>query len=496
MTSIDQAVPALKKPYRFLISAISSGARYVYETLLRPRSFAEDEKRRERILTIVLFCINIFLLLLDSTAINQRLRDGPIIYNGIDVIFFSAIVIVFLWLYYISRIGYFKIAAYIFISLYFLVTLYGSIHFGISMPAGLLSYVLVITMASIIIGTRFGAMIALLSISAVTCVGLFEYHRGVVPHWRFLPLKVNDLIQYSVFLLLLAAISWLSNSEMEKSLRRARTSERLLKDERDNLEILVETRTQALREAERERVAQLSRFAEFGKRSAGLFHDLLGPLGALTLTVSGLKHDDRATVAIDTAIDATRRMQRFMDTIRRQLVEEETALSFSPISQIEEAVQLLHYQATHANVSITIEGEKDITLHGNQFKFTQVIANLISNAIESYHDSTVPEKKVIISVTKTVSDTCVITVTDQGCGIAPDILPRIFNTFFTTKPSGIGLGLATVKDIIEHAFHGTITCESMFGVGTIFTISIPIHHDPNSTDHSIHTTNTAINATL
>jgi signal transduction histidine kinase len=494
MTSTNQAVPVLKKLNRFLISTISTGARYVYDTLLRPRSFTEDEKRRERILTIVLFCINIFLLLLDSTAINQRLRDGPIIYNGINVIFFSGVVAIFLWLYYISRIGYFKIAAYIFILLYFLVTLYGSIHFGISMPAGLLSYVLVITMASIIIGTRFGAMMAIMSIASVICVGLIEYNRSIVPYWRFLPLKVNDLIQYSVFFLLLATISWLSNSEMEKSLRRARTSERLLKDERDNLEILVETRTQALRAAERERVAQLSRFAEFGKRSAGLFHDLLGPLGALTLTVSGLRRDDRATVAIDTAIDATRRMQRFMDTIRRQLVEEEAALSFSPMHQIEEALQLLHYQATHANVSIALESEEDITIHGNPFKFTQVVTNLISNAIESYHDSTALEKKVLISVEK--KDVCVITITDHGCGIAADIFPKIFNTFFTTKPSGIGLGLATVKNTIEHAFHGTIACKSTLGIGTTFIVSIPIHHESHPTNHSIPITNTAINTAI
>jgi signal transduction histidine kinase len=70
--------------------------------------------------------------------------------------------------------------------------------------------------------------------------------------------------------------------------------------------------------------------------------------------------------------------------------------------------------------------------------------------------------------------TVLITVEDSGCGIASDILPHIFEPFFSTKHEGarIGLGLATTFGIIER-HHGTIDVHSRLGQGTVFTIVLP-----------------------
>jgi signal transduction histidine kinase len=474
--------------FKSLIGIIRSGVFGSYNLLLRPRSTTEDNKRRERILTIALLFINIFLLVLESSAIMTKIEAGEG-YIGINILLFTLFVVSFLWLYYICRIGYFKIASYLFIIIYFVLTLYGSMQFGVSMPAGLLSYVLVITMASIVISSRVGAVTAVASILSIVIVGLIEKSNGMIPDWRFMPIQINDLIQYSVFFILLAAVSWLSNTEMEHSLKRARLSERLLKEERDNLEILVDQRTQALREAEQERVTQLSRFAEFGKRSAGLFHDLLGPLGALALTIGNLRGDrqqtraDEAEYAVSNAIDATRRMQQFMDTIRRQLAEEETITSFSILHEIEEAIRLLHYQSQQSKVSIVVNSEdENVYLVGNTFKFMQIMANLLANAVESF-DGIQDKQEVSIHI-RYGDQNCFITVSDNGCGIPSDVLPHIFNTFYTTKPLGIGLGLATVKDTVEKVFNGTISCTSTVDMGTTFIVTIP---HGSSESHTIDT---------
>src|SRR5688572_23884636 len=82
----------------------------VYKRLFRPYSTSEDDIRKERILTVVLFCICSFLLFLELSVILTRVRWGEE-YTGIPIGLFTIFTITFLILYYICRIGYFKIAS-------------------------------------------------------------------------------------------------------------------------------------------------------------------------------------------------------------------------------------------------------------------------------------------------------------------------------------------------------------------------------------------------
>jgi signal transduction histidine kinase len=69
-------------------------------------------------------------------------------------------------------------------------------------------------------------------------------------------------------------------------------------------------------------------------------------------------------------------------------------------------------------------------------------------------------------------------VTDNGCGMTPAVRARIFEPFFTTKDAqkGIGIGLATINNIIEKDLSGTIAIESQQGLGSTFTVAFPIQH--------------------
>jgi len=76
------------------------------------------------------------------------------------------------------------------------------------------------------------------------------------------------------------------------------------------------------------------------------------------------------------------------------------------------------------------------------------------------------------------NDVLIFTIKDNGSGISPEILPKIFDQFFTTKAEkGIGLGLSMVKNIIEKEFMGEVGVESKVGEYTEFTISIPFEID-------------------
>ncbi|HRA74412.1 MAG TPA: ATP-binding protein, partial [Flavobacterium sp.] len=81
-------------------------------------------------------------------------------------------------------------------------------------------------------------------------------------------------------------------------------------------------------------------------------------------------------------------------------------------------------------------------------------------------------KAVCVNVKKVLS-IVIITVADNGMGIAKEDFNRIFEPKFTTKSSGMGLGLGIIKNIIEN-YKGTITLESQIGKGTTFTVSLPI----------------------
>ena len=115
--------------------------------------------------------------------------------------------------------------------------------------------------------------------------------------------------------------------------------------------------------------------------------------------------------------------------------------------------------------------EKEIITRMDRTQLIRIITNLVKNAIQS-----IPENQAVKSILVTVNteeDAVVIRVKDNGIGIEAENIAHIFEPKFTTKTSGMGLGLGIIKNIIEN-YKGTITFESSFGVGTIFTVSLPL----------------------
>lgn len=96
----------------------------------------------------------------------------------------------------------------------------------------------------------------------------------------------------------------------------------------------------------------------------------------------------------------------------------------------------------------------------------QLLINLIKNAREN------EAKHITLSAGITSTDHPYLRVTDDGTGIEPDVLERIFIPFFTTKPSGSGIGL-TISRQIMHQHNGTITVSSQLGVGSTFMLLFP-----------------------
>jgi two-component system nitrogen regulation sensor histidine kinase NtrY len=115
--------------------------------------------------------------------------------------------------------------------------------------------------------------------------------------------------------------------------------------------------------------------------------------------------------------------------------------------------------------------EKVIVARMDRTQLIRVITNLVKNGIQSIPDE--QENKLVTVSIKRTDLHVQICVTDNGSGIEPQNVQRIFEPKFTTKTSGMGLGLGIIKNIIEN-YKGTITFETELGKGTTFTVSLPI----------------------
>lgn len=99
----------------------------------------------------------------------------------------------------------------------------------------------------------------------------------------------------------------------------------------------------------------------------------------------------------------------------------------------------------------------------------RIVTNLVKNATQSLED--VEDKKLEVTVSEDDENVC-ITIADNGKGISEEDSIRVFEPKFTTKTSGMGLGLAMVKNIVD-AYEGSVTFTSQSNVGTVFTVKLP-----------------------
>jgi two-component system sporulation sensor kinase A len=111
------------------------------------------------------------------------------------------------------------------------------------------------------------------------------------------------------------------------------------------------------------------------------------------------------------------------------------------------------------------------TVKADAEKLQQVFTNVLDNAVDALAE--VPEGRRIELFIENGSGQATVRVRDNGCGIGPEKLDRIFNPFFTTKEKGTGLGMAISRRIVE-AHQGRIDAASEVGRGTEFVVTLPL----------------------
>ncbi len=236
-----------------------------------------------------------------------------------------------------------------------------------------------------------------------------------------------------------------------------------------------------------EEQAQLKeRLMALGQMAAGLAHEMRNPLASIKVTVGLL----RKTLAVDPAID--QKLRAIMGDVQRLNQSVTDCLAFArPIRLEPKYVQINEVIEKVLNQTVLLEHtypfevvrrfEADLPktwVDPQQLEI--VFFNLINNAIDAVRQR---HGTIVISTGVTRSarngrDELVATIADNGEGITPDRLSKVFLPFFTTKGKGSGLGLANAKKIVDH-LQGRIDVSSDPGKETRFTVELPVITTPD-----------------
>jgi len=226
----------------------------------------------------------------------------------------------------------------------------------------------------------------------------------------------------------------------------------------------------------RSEIARSQRLAAVGRLAAGVAHEIRNPLSSIKGFATYFQERSREN-AQDGQVAAI--LIQEVDRLNRvvsQLLEFSRPVGLLPrpvrLSQlIEDSLKLIEGQARDKGVAIQSEihtGEQALRLDPD--RLSQVLLNLFLNSLEAMHAG----GALAIRVDKTADGRRLeIRVSDTGCGIRPEDLPKVFEPYFTTKPSGTGLGLAIARNIVE-AMGGEIAVANRADTGATFTLRLPL----------------------
>lgn len=261
--------------------------------------------------------------------------------------------------------------------------------------------------------------------------------------------------------------------QMELEQEELRRSEEQIRKLNEELESKMRERTQQLVAAQDE-LLRKEKLAVLGQVAGSVGHELRNPLGVMNNAVYFLQ-----TVLAD----ADETTKEYLDLIKNEIVASERIVSDlldsvrtkPPTRGIVGAQEMIEHTLRKCDVPASVTVKLDIPstlppLLVDALQINQVLRNLISNGVEAMPDGGTLQ---IQAFENKQDGTVMVNVRDSGIGMTQEQLGHLFQSLYTTKARGIGLGLVVVKNLTE-ANGGTIAVQSEAGEGTIFTVTLPV----------------------
>ncbi|MGH8139279.1 MAG: trifunctional serine/threonine-protein kinase/ATP-binding protein/sensor histidine kinase [Steroidobacteraceae bacterium] len=232
-------------------------------------------------------------------------------------------------------------------------------------------------------------------------------------------------------------------------------------------------------------LAHANRLATMGQLAASIAHEVNQPIGAArnnahaALRFLAGDPPDLAEVreAIECVVKDTYRAGDIISGIRDQVKKvpaRKTAVDLN--EAIEEVIALVRGELSKHRVSIQVRLAEGLsTVHADRVQLQQVMLNLILNAIEAIIGVGDEARELVISTESLPTEGVLVAVRDSGSGVAAEDRQRVFESFYTTKAGGVGIGLSICRSIID-AHSGRLWVDAHQPRGAVFRFTLPVHN--------------------
>jgi C4-dicarboxylate-specific signal transduction histidine kinase len=228
-------------------------------------------------------------------------------------------------------------------------------------------------------------------------------------------------------------------------------------------------------------LASALRFASMGELAASIIHEVNQPLSAIAASAAaccrwitgGPERNGDAIASLDRVISESRRAAAVIAGMKSLIRQAEPALvALDVVDTMREVASLATAMLAREGVLLELKFAPDLPPgRGDRVQIQQVVMNLIHNAIDAMRSVT--RRRILTVGAAAEDDRLILFVADNGVGIAPEDLPKVFDALYTTKPSGMGLGLAISRKIAT-AHGGRLWAEPTAGGGMTFRLSLPV----------------------
>jgi two-component system, LuxR family, sensor kinase FixL len=232
-------------------------------------------------------------------------------------------------------------------------------------------------------------------------------------------------------------------------------------------------------------LAHASRLAVVGELTSSIAHEINQPLGAILSNADAAEMllesespplDELRKILVDIRNDDMRASEtiRSIRMLTRKHKMQLESLEFDEVAS--EVLRLVSSEARRRNVSLLTDlRAAPATIFGDRVHLQQVLMNLILNGMEAMAETPEMRRQLLVRTKKNGAQKVQVSVTDSGHGISPKNLPRLFESFYTTKDNGMGLGLAIARSIVD--FHGGEICaENNDQGGATFRFDLPLNN--------------------
>ena len=230
-------------------------------------------------------------------------------------------------------------------------------------------------------------------------------------------------------------------------------------------------------------LAHMNRVATAGELTASIAHEIKQPLAAIVTNggagLNWLKHKipdlEEVRLALERIVSEGHRADAVINNIRAMFRHEATPRKRVDVNDlVQQVLTLVTHKIGSNNIALKADFAKQPAPYvlADPVQLQQVVLNLIMNAVEAMGSSAGRPRELRLRTEIDPADHVLITIADTGPGIDPKVADKIFQPFFTTKSSGMGIGLSICKSIIE-AHEGRLTATPGEPSGTVFQIYLP-----------------------